>query len=377
MIPVRVAIIGAGPAGLGVATRLLAEAGDSLHIDILDRDARPDALLRHGPAAGADRLLRTAAQVDAVLAHPRSRYFGGVAIGENADFAALTSAYHAVVIATGAPTDLPLSLPGDDAVGVGTLSHIEGWLAGGSDVDADELDLEVDSAILVGWSARTVRAARILARVDPIPTGTPAAVSRRLAASGLRRVTIVDARDRTDLDDVAATPDAVTVAHGLTPIAVVGRNRARALRTLRRAADGRTLVTDVRAQLLARPFGPARHPSGLDADGAVLTRVAGRAVRDGAPQNGVYLAGWVARSPGVGSHAADHDAVLTALDDDLTAGLAAATSDVDRLPAAAGSRPLTGWSAVEATERLLERFATEGTHPLADYHRLVDEADDD
>jgi NADPH-dependent glutamate synthase beta subunit-like oxidoreductase len=136
---------------------------------ILERSERPDALLRHGPASGVQRLRDVAGEVDRVLGDDRVTYFGDVEVGAVVPLTELQHAAHAVVLATGHPDDLPLDLAGGDSVGVGTVSHVEAWLAGSADVDVDvdELDLDMDTAVVIGSPARRCESQRSCAGRSP------------------------------------------------------------------------------------------------------------------------------------------------------------------------------------------------------------------
>ena len=154
------------PAGFAVASALLADTGLDVKIDLVDRAVLPDGLLRHGPAAGAQRLRDVARGIDAALGDGRLTYYGDVNVGAGLSLEELRSSADAVVLATGAPQDLPLQIAGRDSVGIGTVSHVEAWLAGNADVEVDELDLAMDTAVLFGVSPETLRVAEVLCGVN-------------------------------------------------------------------------------------------------------------------------------------------------------------------------------------------------------------------
>ena len=358
-----VAVVGAGPAGFAVTSALL-ESTD-VQVVILERSERPDALLRHGPASGVQRLRDVAGEVDRVLGDDRVTYFGDVEVGAVVPLTELQHAAHAVVLATGHPDDLPLDLAGGDSVGVGTVSHVEAWLAGSADVDVDELDLDMDTAVVIGVSGETVRIAEVLC--GTVPDGVTGKVAKRLADSRIRNVQLVDPRPTSEISVPENIPENVSVHPEHTPIGIVGRNRARALRCVRRPdRDGRVLVKDFRAQLLLRPRADARQ----------LAHEVGRVTVKGVPQTALYVAGWAARSPmAKGSHADDAAAVVDAILAD-TDSFVAPRHTLDEI-LANRTEKRGGWSAVAATEVLLDRFAGEGTLPLADYEALYDQVDED
>jgi hypothetical protein len=346
-----------------------------VQVVILERSERPDALLRHGPASGVQRLRDVAGEVDRVLCDDRVTYFGNVEVGGVVPLTELQDAAHAVVLATGHVDDLPLDLAGSDSVGVGTVSHVEAWLAGSVDVDVDELDLDMDTAVVIGVSGETVRIAKILC--GAVPDGVTSKVADRLAGSRIRHVQLVDPRPASEISVPESIPGNLGVHPEHTPIGIVGRNRARALRCVRRPdRDGRVLVKDFRAQLLLRPRADAHRWPDLDHDERRLAHEDGRVTIKGVPQRALYVAGWAARSPmAKGSHADDAAAVVDAILADTDSFIAPRHTLGEILANRTGTRG--GWSAVAATEGLLDRFAGEGTLPLADYGALYDQVDED
>ncbi|MEB3071485.1 FAD-dependent oxidoreductase [[Mycobacterium] vasticus] len=373
----RIVIVGAGPAGFAVASALLA-AVPGTTIDLVDRDPLPDGLLRHGPAAGEQRLRAVAHEVDAVLADDRLTYIGGIDVGTDVSLDELRSAADAVVLTTGAPQDLPLTVAGRDAVGIGTITHVRAWLAGSADVAADELDLAMDTAVLLGASAEAIDIAQMLC--GHIPAGVSAEARKRLSGSTLRRIQLVDQRSEAEMNLPSDVPADLIVRSGLTPVGVVGRNRARALRCLHRPdAYDRVVSEDLRAQLLLRPRSESFCWPGVDENEGHIAHHHGRVLRAGTRVPGLYVAGWAGRAvPDTGSHASDAAAVVAAIEADcdglMRPEYALSELLADRGVAVSG---LDGWSASAATHALLGRFAGEGTAPLADYDELLEHADDD
>ncbi|KZS57878.1 hypothetical protein A4G26_14830 [Mycobacterium kansasii] len=374
----RVIIVGCGPAGFAVASALLAQQQYDVVVELIDRAARPDALLRHGPAAGAARLREAARQVDAVLSDERVAFYGNVDVGSRLPLQDLRAAADAVVLATGAPCDLPLDVAGRDSVGVGTVSHVEGWLCGNADVDAAELDLDMDSAVLIGMSPAGLGVAQVLC--GAVPADAPADIQARLARSKIRQVQIVDPRSAAEVELPQQVPAKLVLRAELTPVGIVGRNRARALRCLRGPdRDGMVVSEDLRAQLLLRPRAGSFRWPGLDEDNGHVAHAGARVLIAGRQTPGLYVAGWVGRSPqDKGSHADDAVAVTDAIGSDLGALPVASRTQADAL-ADTATEPcgLGAWSALEATDLLLKRFAGAGTLPLADYGALMAQVDED
>jgi NADPH-dependent glutamate synthase beta subunit-like oxidoreductase len=129
----RVVVVGAGPAGLAVASALLAQESIDIAIDLVDRNDRPDSMLRHGPIVGAVRLREVATYVDALVTDSRVTFYGGIDVGTAVPWDALRRAADAVVLATGPPRDDRFDIAVEGAVGMGTLSHVDAWLAGSPD----------------------------------------------------------------------------------------------------------------------------------------------------------------------------------------------------------------------------------------------------
>ncbi|TAM64477.1 hypothetical protein [Mycobacterium sp.] len=374
----RVAVIGAGPAGFAVVSALLAESALEVEIDLVDRAGLPDGLLRHGPAAGARCLRRVAREVDAVLGDSRVTYLGNVVIGSALPLGDVRSVVDAVVLTTGAPRDMPLAVAGCNSVGIGTVSHVEAWLAGNRDVEVDELDLAMDSAVLIGISPVPLKVAEVLCGHPP--SGVSDEVFTRLATSKLRHVQLVDMRQQSEIFVPPGVPADLVVRTGLTPVGVVGRNRARALRCVHRPdAYGRVVSVDLRAQLLLRPRAELFCWNGIDEDNGHVAHRGSRVLIGSIPTAGLYVAGWAGRAPSDnGSHPDDAAAVVAALKADLVE-LSPPRGTIAEVLAerAVEASGLNGWSAVDATAVLLDRFAGEGTAPLADYESLMEQVDED
>jgi len=335
-------------------------------------------LLRHGPAAGAQRLKDVANDVESVLRDSRVTYFGSVEIGAGLPLDQLRHAADGVVLTTGAPRDLPLDIAGRDSVGVGTISHIEGWLTGNADVEVAELDLAMDTAVLIGVSPETLRVAEVLC--GRTPSGVPGEVADRLANCGLRHVQLVDPRSRSEVKLPDHVPANLVVRTELTPVGVVGRNRARALRCLhRRDRYGRVISEDLRAQLLLRPRAESFCWWGIDESRRHIAHRDGRVLAGGTTTAGLYVAGWAGRAPSdKGSHADDAAAVVAALHADLAVLSRPRKTLADIVSERRiETSSLGGWSAAAATDVLLDRFAGEGVAQLADYEALVAQVDED
>jgi len=112
--PLRIAIIGAGPAGLYAAERLLRNPDITLTIDVFNRFPTPLGLVRDGVAPDHQSIKAVARIFDKVLADPRVRFFGNVTYGVDLHHRELKRLYHQIVYAVGAQADRRMSIPGED-----------------------------------------------------------------------------------------------------------------------------------------------------------------------------------------------------------------------------------------------------------------------
>ncbi len=158
----RIAIIGSGPAGCYVAEHLLKLLPDA-RIDLLEKLPVPFGLIRYGVAPDHQGTKGAARVLDRTLSRDRVRLFGNVEVGKDVTLTELRSMYHIVVLATGAPRDRKLGVPGEDLPNVIGSGAFVGWYNGHpSRVTPDLLD--VRSAVIIGNGNVALDVARILAK---------------------------------------------------------------------------------------------------------------------------------------------------------------------------------------------------------------------
>jgi ferredoxin/flavodoxin---NADP+ reductase len=204
--PIRVAVIGSGPAGFYAAGHLLKDraggqgaAGHSIEIevDMIERLPTPWGLVRSGVAPDHPKIKSVTRIYEKTAAHPRFRFFGNVALGEHVSRAELLEHYHAIVYATGTPVDRPLGIPGEDLPGSHAATEFVGWYNG----HPDHTDLEVDlrsaeRAVVIGNGNVAIDVARmlVLAPAELAPTDTADHALEVLAESRVSEVVIVGRR---------------------------------------------------------------------------------------------------------------------------------------------------------------------------------------
>ncbi|MEU4268273.1 FAD-dependent oxidoreductase [Streptomyces sp. NPDC026092] len=185
--PLRVAIVGAGPAGIYAADALLkSEAANEpgVSIDIFERMPAPFGLIRYGVAPDHPRIKGIITALHQVLDKPQVRLFGNIDYGTDVHLDDLRSFYDAVVFSTGAMADRELKIPGVELDGSFGAADFASWYDGHPDVPRTwELSAEKVAVLGVGNVALDI--ARILAKTadELLPTEIPANVYDGLKAN--------------------------------------------------------------------------------------------------------------------------------------------------------------------------------------------------
>src|SRR3954467_11913970 len=103
----RVAIVGAGPAGI-YAADTLTKSDTDVSIDLFERLPAPYGLIRYGVAPDHPRIKGIVNALHRVLDRPRIRLFGNVEYGVDLKLGDLREFYDAVIFSTGAEKDRDL-----------------------------------------------------------------------------------------------------------------------------------------------------------------------------------------------------------------------------------------------------------------------------
>jgi ferredoxin/flavodoxin---NADP+ reductase len=160
--PLRVAIVGAGPAGAFAAASLLRTRGDA-QIDLFERLPTPWGLLRGGVAPDHQEIKRLEATFDRQTLRRGCRFLGYVEVGVDVSHAELARHYTAVIYATGAQTDKSLGIPGEDLPGSRAATEFVAWYNGHPDYRDVEFDLSGRRAVVIGNGNVAADVTRILA----------------------------------------------------------------------------------------------------------------------------------------------------------------------------------------------------------------------
>lgn len=350
MGPLRIAVIGSGPAGLYAVQHLLDQTEIEVAIDIFERLPTPWGLIRSGIAPDhhekkkiTDRLF------EFYLKRPNVRFLGNVEVGRDISHETLARSYHALIYAVGADDDNALGIAGERLPGSWSARQFVSWYNGHPDFRDLQFDLSGPRAVIVGTGNVALDVARILtipveelARTDIADHALEA-----LRNSGLKEVVILGRRgcqqaafhnaeleELLDLDGVEVRVEADDlIAPGQSGGDWITRRKlATLIRLQTRKADRcrkriifkfhRRPVTVLRDEhtpgldvavedgsggssiihcgLVLRAVGYRGRPiDGLpfDPDRHLIPNSSGRVSGDRGTRNGIYVTGWIKRGP--------------------------------------------------------------------------------
>ena len=160
----HVAVIGSGPAGYYSAEALQKQFGDDVRIDMIDRMPVPYGLIRFGVAPDHQSIKAVSKRYEKVALSDNVRFVGNVLVGRDVSIAELLGLYDAVILATGAPHDRKLDIPGADLPGVIGSAAFVGWYNGHPEFADLDPPLDVASAAVIGNGNVALDVARILSK---------------------------------------------------------------------------------------------------------------------------------------------------------------------------------------------------------------------
>jgi len=172
----KVAIVGAGPAGYFAALALNNLQTDELKfsIDMIERLPTPWGLVRSGVAPDHPKIKTVAKVFEKVANEPNFRLFANVELGSDLTIEQLKEMYDAVVIATGSALGKRLGIPGEDLPGSMSAAAFVPWYNAHPDFKDEEIDLNCETAVVIGAGNVAMDVARMLAlepsELDPTDT---------------------------------------------------------------------------------------------------------------------------------------------------------------------------------------------------------------
>ncbi len=222
MTKLRLAIVGAGPAGIYAADiALKAEKAFDISIDLFERLPAPYGLVRYGVAPDHPRIKGIISALRDVLDRGDIRLFGNVNYGTDLTLDDLKKHYNAVIFSTGSISDAPLDIPGIELDGSYGAADFVSWYDGHPDVPRT-WPLEAREVAVIGNGNVALDVARVLAKHadDMLPTEIPGNVYEGLKASPVTDVHVFGRRGPAqvkftplELRELGEVPDVDMVIH--------------------------------------------------------------------------------------------------------------------------------------------------------------------
>jgi ferredoxin--NADP+ reductase len=199
------AVVGSGPAGFYTAEALEKAYGDQARIDIIDRYPVPYGLIRFGVAPDHQSLKAVSKRYDKVAESAGVDFIGNVCVGRDVSIAELLDLYDGVILATGAPHDRKLGIPGEELPGVVGSAEFVGWYNGHPDFADLDPPLGGTHAVVVGAGNVALDCARILSKTRNEFEGSDI-VGHALDALGKSAIRTITILGRRGPHQVAMTP---------------------------------------------------------------------------------------------------------------------------------------------------------------------------
>ena len=405
----RIAVIGAGPAGVyssDIFLRQLKKLGEELglgtkaRIDLFEKLPVPFGLVRYGVAPDHPSIKFIASALEKTLDNPDIHLYCDVEFGKDVTLDDLLARYDAVLFATGAVKDKPLNLPGADLDGVYGAAKFVEWYDG-YPTGAREWPLTAENVAVIGGGNVAMDVARELMRnaddlkaKTDIPDNVYEGIDNNKAKTlhlfirrgvAQAKFSVQELREMEKLpgvqliinEDDNPADRKYYVHFNSAPTEILGEDgKVKAIRVERTetGADGKMHRTGeftdypVEAVYHAIGYKPAEAPgitydehgahlANANGDGRITTEADGGEVRDR-----LYATGWAKRGPVglIGSTKSDALAIVTNMLEDLAkaaeGGRVAEDRDpesIDRLLESRGVSPIdfAGWKKVDAFER--------------------------
>jgi len=434
MDPLRVAIVGSGPAGFYAAGALLG-GGTPVEVDMFERLPTPWGLVRLGVAPDHPKLKTASRAFEKIADRPGFRFLGNVEIGRDLFHEDLTRLYDAVLYAVGAQTDRRLGIPGEDLPGSWPATEFVAWYNGHPDFHRLRFDLGVERAVVIGVGNVAVDVARMLALTpeELACTDTSDQAIAAICGSSVKEIVIVGRRgpaqaaftnpelvelgelagadvvvDPADLEGAVPTdtnsernlevlreyaarepsgkPKRVVLRFLLSPAAILGEERVEGIDLVRNVldADNRAVATDEHETLACGLVFRSVGYRGVALPGVPFDERSGTIPNDrGRVEPGLYCAGWIKRGPTgvIGTNKKDAAETVELLLEDAAAGRlpsrGTTAADVDALLDGRGIRRVlyAGWQSIDELERAAGEKAGRPRVKLCTWEELLDAAE--
>ncbi len=194
--PLRVAIVGSGPAGFYAAESLLAKADLTVEVDMFDRLPTPFGLVRAGVAPDHPKIKNVIKRYEKTASNEGYRFFGNVEVGRDITVAELEERYNGVLYAYGTATDRKLGIPGEDLPGSHPATTFVAWYNAHPDFAGRTFDLTSKRAVVIGNGNVATDVARmlVLPPAELQVTDTADHAIEALSESGIEEVVVLGRR---------------------------------------------------------------------------------------------------------------------------------------------------------------------------------------
>ncbi|MEU6986633.1 FAD-dependent oxidoreductase [Streptomyces sp. NPDC046324] len=214
--PIRVAVVGTGPAGMYAAEDLLLHT--NAEVTLVDRLPVAGGLVRYGVAPDHPATKKVGDTFARFHTHPRVRMRLGVEVGKDVTAEELAAHHDAVVYAVGASTDRRLGVPGEELPGSVSATAFVSWYNAHPECAADAIGLTgAERVVVVGNGNVALDVARILVMDPETLAGTDIAdhALAALRASRVREVVLLGRRGPEDAAYTASELLALTHLPGV------------------------------------------------------------------------------------------------------------------------------------------------------------------
>jgi ferredoxin--NADP+ reductase len=374
----KIAIVGAGPAGYFTAQAFQNAQTDELTfaIDMIERLPTPWGLVRSGVAPDHPKIKTVSKVFEKIAKTEGFRLFANVELGKDVSLRDLRERYDAVVLATGSSKGRKLDIAGEELSNCISAAKFVPWYNAHPDFINVNVDLNTDTAVIIGAGNVAMDVARMLAihpsELDPTDTAEHALV--KLKQSQIRNVIICgrrgpehaaftapelrelpklentdvyididqinqaasridqlgevekDLRNNLEVMRLIAQQDKKDVERKLeikflsAPIEIKGRDKVEEIVfAINEVKDGKVITTDktftIKAGLVVTAIGyDAVKYTGISIENGRITNIAGHV------EHNVYVTGWAKRGPVgvIGTNKSDSNDVVELIISNLT-----------------------------------------------------------
>src|ERR1041384_2410454 len=163
--PLRVAVVGSGPAGFYTVEALVKQKQLEVDVDLFEKLPAPYGLVRYGVAPDHQKIKSVTVAYDKLGDNPRVRFLGNVRVGHgDITVEELARHFDHVVFAVGCETDRHLGIPGEDLSGSHAATSFVAWYNGHPDFVDSPVDLQTERAAIIGVGDVALDISRMLVK---------------------------------------------------------------------------------------------------------------------------------------------------------------------------------------------------------------------